>query len=113
VKLAVEFVVLTGCRSGEAGNATWDEIDGGTWTISGERTKTGRPHRIPLSPRALAVLDEARGLGNGSDLIFGAPAPASRCQTTLSARPCAPLKFLRLCTDSGPASGVPLASLPG
>jgi len=104
VKLAVEFVVLTGCRSGEARNASWDEIDGGTWTISGERTKTGRPHRIPLSPRALAVLDEARGLGNGSDLIFGAPAPASRCQTTLSARPCAPLKFLRLCTDSGPAS---------
>ena len=28
VKLAVEFVVLTGCRSGEARHATWDEIDG-------------------------------------------------------------------------------------
>ena len=49
VKLAVEFVVLTGCRLGEARNATWAEIDGDTWTIPGERTETGKPHRIPLS----------------------------------------------------------------
>ena len=73
VKLAVEFVVLTGCRSGEARNATWDEIDGDTWTIPGERTKTGKPHRIPLSGRALEILDEARRLRDGAGLIFGAP----------------------------------------
>ena len=72
VKLAVEFVVLTGCRSGEARNATWNEIDGNTWTIPGERTKTGKPHRIPLSGRAQAVLDEARRLAD-TELIFGAP----------------------------------------
>ena len=73
VKLAVEFVVLTGCRSGEARNATWDEIAGDTWTIPGERTKTGKPHRVPLSSKALTVLDEARRLGDGSALIFSAP----------------------------------------
>ena len=73
VKLAVEFVVLTGCRSGEARNATWDEIDGDTWTIPGERTKTGKPHRIPLSSRALDILDEARRLGDDIGLIFAAP----------------------------------------
>lgn len=73
VKLAVEFVVLTGCRSGEARNATWDEIDGDTWTIPGERTKTGKPHRIPLSSRALELLNEARELGDGAELIFAAP----------------------------------------
>ena len=72
VKLAVEFVVLTGCRSGEARSATWDEINGDTWTIPGERTKTGKPHRIPLSSGALAVLDEARHLGDDTGLIFGA-----------------------------------------
>ena len=73
VKLAVEYVVLTGCRSGEARNATWDEIDGNTWTSPGERTKTGKPHRIPLSGRAQAVLDEARRLADDTRLIFGAP----------------------------------------
>ena len=73
VKLAVEFVVLTGCRSGEARNATWDEIDDDTWTILGDRTKTGKPHRIPLSGRALELLDEARGLSDGTALVFGAP----------------------------------------
>ena len=69
VKLAVEFVALTGCRSGEARNATWAEIDGDTWTIPGERPKTAKPHRIPLSARSVAVLDEARRLGNDG-LVF-------------------------------------------
>ncbi len=73
VKLAVEFVVLTGCRSGEARNATWAEIDGDTWTIPGERTKTAKPQRIPLSNRAQAVLDEAHRLGDDTGLVFGAP----------------------------------------
>ena len=73
VKLAVEFVVLTGCRSGEARNATWDEIEKDTWTIPGERTKTAKPHRIPLSSRALELLNEARELGAGARLIFAAP----------------------------------------
>ena len=74
VKLAVEFVVLTGCRSGEARNATWNEIDGDTWTIPGERTKTAKPHRIPLSGRALELLNEAGQLDDdGGGLIFAAP----------------------------------------
>ena len=73
VKLAVEFVVLTGCRSGEARNATWYEIDGDTWTIPGERTKTGKSHRVPMSSRALELLNEARELGDGAGLIFAAP----------------------------------------
>ena len=48
-------------------------VDGDTWTIPGERTKTGKPHRIPLSSRAQAVLDEARRLVDDTGLIFGAP----------------------------------------
>ena len=72
VKLAVEFVVLTGCRSGEARHARWSEIDGDTWRIDGSRTKTGKPHAVPLSARALEVLAEARTLGDG-DLVFPAP----------------------------------------
>ena len=35
--------------------------------------KAGKPHRVPLSHGALAVLDEARGLSDGSGLVFPAP----------------------------------------
>ena len=54
---------------------TWDEVDlqEATWTIPGTRMKAGRPHRVPLSPRALAILGEARRLDNGSGLVFPAP----------------------------------------
>ena len=66
-RLLVEFTVLTAVRSGEARLATWNEIDHDTdtWMIPGERMKAGRAHSIPLSTRAAAILDEARGLGGG------------------------------------------------
>ncbi len=64
VKLAFEFLVLTATRSGEARGAAWSEIDedAGVWTIPAGRTKTNREHRVPLSGRALEILDEARSL---------------------------------------------------
>jgi integrase len=62
--LALEFVILTCTRSGETLNATWSEIDtpAATWTIPAHRTKIGKEHLVPLSKRALAILDEARRL---------------------------------------------------
>ena len=72
-KLAFEFVVLTACRSGEARGATWDEIDveAKAWTIPAGRMKGGIEHRVPLSPRCLAVLAEARHLPRtAADLVF-------------------------------------------
>ena len=70
-KLAFEFVVLTAARSGEVRLATWTEIDvdAATWTVPGARMKAGREHRVPLSPRAVEVLGEARAL-HGGDLVF-------------------------------------------
>ncbi len=64
VKLAFEFLVLTGTRSGEARGAAWSEIDedAGVWTIPAGRMKTNREHRVPLSGRALEILEEARAL---------------------------------------------------
>ena len=71
-RLAVLFATLTATRSGEARNARWSEIDGDTWTVPGARSKVGKPHRVPLSRQALAVLAEARELGAGraGDVIF-------------------------------------------
>jgi integrase len=55
---ALAFTILTAARSGEVRGATLGEInsDGTTWTIPGERTKSGREHRVPLSTQALALL---------------------------------------------------------
>ena len=71
-KLAFELLVLTACRSGEVRGARWDEVDldGAVWTVPGERTKTGKPHRVPLSSRTLEVLRETRELADGSGLVF-------------------------------------------
>jgi len=71
-RLTVEFVIVTACRSGEVRGARWAEIDlaAAIWTIPGERMKTGREHRVPLSTAAKAVLDQAAELSDGSGLVF-------------------------------------------
>ena len=78
VKLAFELLALTACRSGEVRGMTWDEVDmaNSTWVIPGDRMKARRPHRVPLSGRALAVLREARSLTEADGLVF--PAPRTR-----------------------------------
>ena len=76
VRLAFEFLVLTAARSGEVRHALWSEFDmeAAIWTIPGERMKTGREHRVPLSGRALKILEEAWALDDGSGLVFPSPA---------------------------------------
>ena len=79
VKLAFEFLVLTATRSSEVRGAVWTEIDlaEAVWTIPARRTKGNREHRVPLSGRALEILEGARRLGRGGPLVFpgvrGAP----------------------------------------
>lgn len=71
-KLCFRFLVLTAARSGEARGAVWDEIDGTAreWRIPAERMKGWAPHRVPLSGAALAVLEQAGPLRDGSALVF-------------------------------------------
>ena len=71
VTQCLEFVILTACRSGEARLATWGEFDlkGAIWSIPGERMKSGRPHRVPLSPPVLALL-HGMPMFEGTDLVF-------------------------------------------
>lgn len=56
----LEFVILTAARSGEARGAKWCEFDRAArvWTVPRERMKAGREHKVPLSGRAGAILDE-------------------------------------------------------
>ena len=63
---ALQFLILTAARSGEALGARWDEInfDAAVWTVPANRMKTGEIHEVPLSDAALAILyaqREARG----------------------------------------------------
>ncbi len=80
-KLALEFLMLTASRSGEVRGATWDEIDLGdgatraTWEIPASRMKAKKPHRVPLSARAVEMLREAEKLVDGSGLVFPSTKP--------------------------------------
>lgn len=85
-KLAFEFLVLTAARSGEVRGATWDEIDlvNGTWLIPADRMKARREHCVPLSRRAVQILELAQPLRNTSGLVFPSPRGRALSDMTLS-----------------------------
>lgn len=73
---ALAFTILTAARSGETRGAALGEInsDGTIWTVPGERTKSGREHRVPLSNQALALLRSLNYLGDDdSEVLFPGP----------------------------------------
>ena len=72
IKRAFEFQVLTAARPGEVRNANWGEIrwDRHTWEIPTVKMKARRPHRVPLSSRALEILDEAWAISGPDGLVF-------------------------------------------
>lgn len=71
---ALEFAILTAARSGEVRGAVWSEINISekVWTIPAERMKAGRMHKIPLSNRAIELLN-ALPRFEGSEYVFTAP----------------------------------------
>lgn len=83
---ALEFAILTAARSGEVRGANWDEIDlqGGFWTVPGERMKAGRMHRVPLSAPALKLLKALPRI-KGNDLLFPAPRGGQLSDMSLTA----------------------------
>lgn len=67
----LEFVALTGVRSGEARGMQWREIDTdeAVWVVPASRTKRNRQHRVPLSPQALRIIEKMPKQA-GSPLVF-------------------------------------------
>ena len=57
--LALQFVILTAARTGEAIGARWEEIDREQrlWTIPAGRMKAAKEHRVPLAGAAFAIVD--------------------------------------------------------
>jgi integrase len=64
---ALEFLILTAARTGEVIGARWTEFDllDKVWTVPAARMKAHREHRVPLSPRALAILSEMQAARRG------------------------------------------------
>lgn len=70
---ALELLVLTATRTSEVLGARWAEfdLDAAVWAIPADRIKAGREHRVPLSPRALELLNEMQETQR-SELVFPA-----------------------------------------
>lgn len=59
----IGMMMLTGQRRTEVSNMSWSEIEGDTWIIPRERVKKDRPHAVPLTAGALALLEPLRAGG--------------------------------------------------
>jgi integrase len=89
-------VILTVARTGEVIGARWGEIDKADkfWTVPPGRIKAEKAHRVPLSERALTILDEVKlicGVGNGHDKAESFVFPGDK-----SGQPLSKMVFLRL-----------------
>jgi len=78
---ALEFLILTACRTGEVIGSKEEELDakGTTWTVPPERTKSGREHRVPLCERAQSIV-KALPREKNSPFLF----PGGRTRKPLS-----------------------------
>ena len=70
--LALEFLILTACRTNEVLLATWSEFDLAerTWTIPASRMKAGEAHAVPLPRRTIELLEQVKVVGQDEVLVF-------------------------------------------
>jgi integrase len=77
VGLAFEFAIETGMRAGELCKFWWGCVHEKHVHLPKEITKTRMPRDVPLSPRAIALLDQIKGVtGDNQDACcFGLTSP--------------------------------------
>jgi integrase len=80
LRAALQFIALTMTRPGEVRFMRRSEIiwQKATWRIPPERMKMRRPHDVPLSTQALAVLRGIWELSEGNGLVFASVRSAVR-----------------------------------
>ncbi len=71
-QLAIQFTILSACRTSEVLRASWDEIDMQNliWTIPAKRMKTGKIHEVPISSGMKDILKDAKDKIGSPDYIF-------------------------------------------
>ena len=70
LQLALKFCLITAQRRGEVINARKLEFADGWWSIPGDRTKSGRDHRVPLAPLAKSIHNEIAQRSRDSEWLF-------------------------------------------
>jgi integrase len=81
----LEFLILTGVRSGSVREADWSEIDFNEklWVIPKEHTKAKQEHRVPLQPQAIKLLKGLKKVA-GSEKVFPSPTGKALSDMALS-----------------------------
>ncbi|MCP4335657.1 MAG: tyrosine-type recombinase/integrase [Gammaproteobacteria bacterium] len=76
-RCVIEWQLHTMVRPAEAAGTRWDEIDieKCLWNIPAARMKSKKPHTVPLSPQAIALLDLMKPISFRSEFVF----PSDRC----------------------------------
>lgn len=79
-KYAMQFLALTFVRTNELIGAKWSEIDfeREEWNIPAERMKMKRPHMVPLSSQAIAILKALQALTGDKPHVFHSFASKSK-----------------------------------
>jgi integrase len=67
----LEFLIMTAARTGEVIGAQWSEFDlaAKVWTVPASRMKGGREHRVPLSNRAVEIVQHTQSRCE-NDFVF-------------------------------------------
>jgi integrase len=80
---ALEFLILTGVRSGSVRLAEWSEIhiEEKLWVIPPEHTKAKREHRVPLPPQAVTLLKALPQMAD-TNIVF--PSAKGKALTDMS-----------------------------
>lgn len=81
VRLALRLAPHVFLRPGELRQGRWEEIneEAGEWVIPAEKMKGRRPHIVPLSRQALAIIEDLREVTGGGEWMFPSPQSAARC----------------------------------
>ncbi|MFQ2893464.1 integrase domain-containing protein [Aeromonas caviae] len=68
----IEWSLHTLVRPGESAGTRWDEIDfeAKVWNIPEDRMKMDRPHRVPLTPQALSLLEHMKPISGHRPFVF-------------------------------------------
>lgn len=71
---ALQFTILTACRTNEIIGASWEEINlqERLWIIPKERMKKDKEHRVPLSQPAVELLEKLKA-NQLNDWVFPSP----------------------------------------
>ena len=82
-RAALELAALTFVRPGELRAAEWREFDleAAVWSIPGEKMKMKRPHRVPLAPRAVAILRELQTITGKGKFLFPSDRSTAKCMS--------------------------------